>query len=128
MLVVSDSAIPEWNRCLPYYLENLFTFADANLHEDGVLLLMHPDDPELSKDIYGWAFTFDYFLAKDWLGLNELHLTWPTDPEELTRKFYIKVFTRMGSRFSIRESKKWVDIGFSIKKDAMLSNFTDDTN
>lgn len=34
----------------------------------------------------------------------------------------------MGSRFSVRESKKWVDMGFSIKKDGMLSNFTDDTN
>lgn len=64
--VVSDSAIPEWNLRSPYYLENLFTLADANLHDDGVLLLMHPDDPELSKDIHGWAFTFDYFLAKDW--------------------------------------------------------------
>ena len=34
----------------------------------------------------------------------------------------------MGSRFSVRKSKKWVDIGFSIKKDGMLTNFTDDTN
>ena len=156
--MVSDSAIPEWNRRQTFYLENLFTFADANLHDDGVLLLMHPDDPELLKDIYGWAFTFDYSLAKDWWGLNELHLTSPTDPTELvrnhhprlfsfflvrtsyelsslqtfispqTRKFYIKVFTRLGSRFSIRESKKWVDLGFSIKKDGMLTNFTDETN
>ena len=72
--VVSDSAIPEWNQCSPYYLENLFTFADANLHDDGILLLMHPDDLDLLKDIYGWVFTFDYSFAKDWWGLNDLCL------------------------------------------------------
>ena len=54
-----------------------------SLHDNGVILLEHPDNLVLTKDIHRWAFTFDYYLFKDWWGLNELHLTSPTHPIEL---------------------------------------------
>ena len=51
--VVSNIAIIKWNQHPPYHLKNLFSFANANLHDNNVLLFMHPNDPELTKDING---------------------------------------------------------------------------
>ena len=65
MPIVSKSANPEWNQHSIYYLKNLLSFADANLNDDGIILLMHLNDLELTKDIHGCAFTFENYLAKD---------------------------------------------------------------
>lgn len=80
---VSDTDIPVWNQRQPPYLENLFAYAEKNLHDDAVLLLMHSDDPQLLREIHDWAFTYDFYVAKDWWGLNELHLTSAVDLTEL---------------------------------------------
>ena len=83
MPIVSNIVVPEWNQQPPYYLKNLFSFADASLHDNAILLLIHPNNLVLTKDIYGWAFTFDCYLTKDWWGWSELHLSSPTNPTEL---------------------------------------------
>ena len=77
--VVSSSAIPDWNRRLEDYFEVLFTFAATHLHDDAVLLVIHPNDPVVAHALRNWAFTFDFELVQDWWGLNGLHLVYPAD-------------------------------------------------
>lgn len=49
--LVSDSMVPEWNKRSEGYFEYLFSFAAANLHDDAVLLVIHPNDPALLLDL-----------------------------------------------------------------------------
>ena len=37
-ILVPSSIIPTWNEKSEYYLQELFDFADENLHDNGVLL------------------------------------------------------------------------------------------
>ena len=60
---------------------------EANLHDDGVLVLIHSNNPNVMKEIYDWAYTWAFNVAKDWWSLNELHLTSPIDPTELMSLF-----------------------------------------
>ena len=42
--------------------------------------------------------------------------------------FFIKVYARPGSRFSVTNSKTWLDLGFSLERDGLLQNFMDEKN
>jgi hypothetical protein len=77
--LVSNSMVPEWNKRLEGYFEYLFSFAPANLHDDAVLLVIHPNDPALLLDLRNWAYTFDFELLRDWWGLNILHISSSVD-------------------------------------------------
>ena len=49
-------------------------------------------------------------------------------PSLQTLRFFIKVYARPGSRFSVSDSKTWLDLGFSLERDGLLQNFTDKKN
>ena len=57
---VSDSAIPSWNIRSDTYFEALFSFAQSNLHDDAVILIIHSAEPQVLRDLREWAFEFGY--------------------------------------------------------------------
>ena len=136
------------------YFEVFFAFASANLHDDGVLVLAHVADPEVSRFIHNWAHTEEFYVAKDWFDMSDLDLQSPTNPSELvfsfrnhpfsflpyffllcfpnsivhlclqTRKFFITVLVRNGSFLNVRTSD-FEDMGYNLKRDGWLNSFTD---
>lgn len=89
----SSSDVPRWNKRSSNYFEVLFAFADANLHDDGVLVFAHAADAEVSGHIYNWAHTFKFYVAEDWFGMNDLDLQSPSTPSELVIHFRINTFS-----------------------------------
>jgi hypothetical protein len=61
----SSSDVPQWNIRSATYVEILFAFANANLHNDGVLVFAHSADPEVLRSIHNWAHTEEFYVAKD---------------------------------------------------------------
>ena len=82
MLGVPDSAIPSWNIWSDNYFEALFIFAQSNLHDDAVILIIHFVEPQVLKDLREWAFKFGYDQVRDWWGLNNLLLASPSPLDE----------------------------------------------
>ena len=83
----SPSDVPLWNKRSSSYFEVLFAFADANLHDDGVLVLAHPADYEVNSEIHNWAHTEKFYVAEEWFGMNDLDLQSPTTPSDLVIPF-----------------------------------------
>ena len=75
---VSDPSynVPSWNALDSDFLDELFDFADEILHDDGALLLFHPDDNgELRESIEDHFAAFGFTIFKEWLGINRLRLS-----------------------------------------------------
>ena len=53
----SLSDVPQWNKRSSTYFEVPFAFANANLHDDGVVVFAHAVDSDVSRSIYNWAHT-----------------------------------------------------------------------
>ncbi len=89
-----STSIPDWNMRKENYVETLFEMADMYLHDDGALLLIHCDDRSLLKEVDELANQYDMKLAKDWWGINELHLASARDPSlTVNREFAIYFLT-----------------------------------
>ena len=89
--LVSSSAVPEWNKRSEGYFEYLFSFAAANLHDDAILLVIHPHDPALLLDLQNWAYTFEFELLRDWWGLNNLYLFSSVDHSQKVQNSFNKL-------------------------------------
>ena len=140
-----SSDVPQWNKRSETYFEVLFAFASANLHDNGVLVFAHAADSEVSRTIYNWAHTEEFYVAKDWFGMNDLDLQSPTNPSELLiffsfihchsylisfiyvflillfifveiRKFCIKVLVHNEFVLNVCTSK-FQDMGYDLKRD-----------
>jgi hypothetical protein len=61
----SSSDVPPWNMRFSSYFEVIFAIAKANLYDDGVLVLSHAVDPNVSREIHNWAHTNDFYVAED---------------------------------------------------------------
>lgn len=78
--------------------EVLFAFVNANLYNDGVIVFTHCVDPDVSRVIYNWAHTKDFYIAKDWFGMNDFDLQFLMNPSELLNScsphpfFYTLIF------------------------------------
>jgi len=81
-----SSVVPPWNSRDPEYVVSIFGFTSHYLQNDGALLLIHNNDRKLTSDIFDQAETYDFVMHKDWWGINDLELAFPTDPDS-------KVFT-----------------------------------
>ena len=79
----SSSDVPQWNKCSSTYFEVLFAFENANLHDNGVLVFAHADDPDVSRSIHNWAHTEELYVVEDLFGMNDLNLQSSTTPSEL---------------------------------------------
>jgi hypothetical protein len=63
-----SSSIPSWNAKSDKFFLVLFSFCMQYLHDDGVLLIFHPEDPRWTKELstyffqlqfQGWSWTLD---------------------------------------------------------------------
>ena len=72
--------VPAWNKLHESYYECLFAFAKSNLYDHGVLVLAHCASAKVSKSIFDWAHTYDFYVAEDWFGMNDLDLQSPVVP------------------------------------------------
>ena len=68
------------------------------------------------------SFSFLYF----YLLSHSLILSYM--PSLQTLHFFINFYTRLSSRFSVIDSKTWLELGFSLERDSLLQNFTDEKN
>ena len=69
------SSVPEWNKLPDRYVETVFEFASGLVHDNGVLLLFHPDDLRMRADIRGCLKPYHFSLFKEFMGVNHLPLT-----------------------------------------------------
>jgi hypothetical protein len=72
--------VPAWNKLHDSYYECLFAFAKSNLYDQGVLVLAHCASATVSRSILDWAHTYDFYVAEDWFGMNDLDLQSPFNP------------------------------------------------
>ena len=92
-ICASTSDVSQWNKRSEIYFEVLFAFASANLHDNGVLVLAHVVDTEVSRSIHNWTHTEDFYVAEDWFGMNDLDLQLPTNQSELVIPFWLYPFS-----------------------------------
>ena len=69
------SSVPEWNKLPKRFVETVFEFASGLVHDNGVLLLFHPDDLQMKADIRGCLKAYHFSLFKEFMGVNRLQLT-----------------------------------------------------
>ena len=74
--------VPAWNKLHDSYYECFFAFAKSNLYDHGVLVLVlaHCSSASVSKHNFDWAHTYDFYIAKDWFGMNDLDFQSPVVP------------------------------------------------
>jgi hypothetical protein len=79
--------VPAWNKLHDSYYECLFAFAKSNLYDHGVLVLAHCASASVSRSIFDWAHTYDFYVAEDWFGMNDLDLQSPVVPSGVVINF-----------------------------------------
>ena len=104
ILSSSSSDVPHWNKRSSMYFEVLFAFANAHLHDDGILVLSHAVDPDVSRSIHNWAHTDDFYVAEDWFGINDVDLQSPTNPSKLVITSFPHPFFSLCFSFSFSYS------------------------
>jgi hypothetical protein len=76
-----------------------FAFANANLHDDGVLIFAHAADLEVSRSIHNWAHTEDFYVAEFWFGMNDLNFQSPSIPSGLVLLLGLHPFSFIANFF-----------------------------
>ena len=66
--------VPTWNKLHESYYECLFAFAKSNLYDHGAFFFAHCASASVSKIVFYWAHTYDFYVAEDWFGMNDLDL------------------------------------------------------
>jgi hypothetical protein len=89
----SSTDVHSWNKRSSTYFEVLFAFANANFHNDGVLVFAHATAPEVSRSIHNLVHTKEFYVADDWFGMNDLDLQSCTNPSELVNFFCLHLFS-----------------------------------
>ena len=79
--------VPDWNKLHDSYYECLFAFAKSNLYDHGVLVIVHCASASVSRLIFDWAHTYDFYVAEDWFGMADLDLQSPVDPSGVVRPY-----------------------------------------
>ena len=69
------SFVLEWNKLPDQFVETVFEIASGLVHDNGVLLLFHPDDLQMRADIRGCLKAYHFSLFKEFIGVNRLPLT-----------------------------------------------------
>lgn len=149
-----STEVPAWNKLHESYYECLFAFAKSNLYDHGVIVLVHCASASVSRLIFDWAHTYDFYVAEDWFGMSDLDLQNPVVPSGVvsnspssnphlfcfsfhefsliksysffqTRKFSIKVLVRVNSVLKVRPEATQ-EYGYHLQRDGWLNTFTDD--
>ena len=74
-----------WNKLHESYYECVFAFAKSNLYNHGVVVLAHCASASVSRIVFNWAHTYDFYVAKDWFGMNDLDLQYHVVPSGVVR-------------------------------------------
>ena len=88
----SSSDVPKWNKRSSTYFKFLFAFANANLHDDGVIIFTYAADLDVSRSIHNWTHIEEFYVAEYWFGINDLNLQSPTNASELVNPFRLHPF------------------------------------
>jgi hypothetical protein len=75
MVSSPPTSVPEWNSEDKNFLSLVFDFGSSLVHDNGVLLLFHKDDPKLRATIRGSAKAYHFSIMKEWMGINRLPIT-----------------------------------------------------
>jgi hypothetical protein len=79
------TAVPEWNKLRPKFLDNVFDFASVHLQDAGALLLFHSDDLNLRAILKGFNNTYGFRVYREWMGINRLQMTSVKDKSTMVR-------------------------------------------
>jgi hypothetical protein len=75
MVSSPPSSVPQWNSEDKNFLPILFVLGSSLVHDNGVLLLFHKDDPKFRASIRGFVKAYHFSIMKDWTGINCLPIT-----------------------------------------------------
>ena len=79
-----SSSIPSWNAKSDKFLLVLFSFCMQYLHDDGVLLIFHPEDPKWTKELSTYFFNYNFKVGHGpWTCVNPLRLANPRNPNKM---------------------------------------------
>ena len=96
-----SSSIPSWNAKSDKFLLVLFSFCMQYLHDDGVLLIFHPEDPKWTKELSTYFFNYNFKVGHGpWTCVNPLRLANPRNPNKtvsFTIHFIIIFFNELCS-------------------------------
>ena len=89
---VSDPSysVPSWNALDTNFLGELYYFMDEILHDDGALLLFHPNDnDDFRESIEDHFAAFGFTIFKECLGVNRLCLHSVKHKDKTTNLFQV---------------------------------------
>jgi hypothetical protein len=137
---VSDPSysVPSWNALDSDFLGELFDFSDKILHDDGALLLFHPDDNgDFRESIEDHFAAFGFTIFKEWLGVNHFRLSLAKHKEKTTNLFRIVLLARATktigsdldkrprhSSFRLRDANELKAFGIELDMDDVIMNYT----
>ncbi len=130
--------VPSWNSLDSDFLSELFDFADELLHDDGALLLFHPDDNgEFRESIEAHFPAFGFTIFKEWLGVNRLRLSSAKHKDKTTNLFRVLLLVRATklhgsdldmrprhSSFRLRDANELKALGIELDMDDAIMNYT----
>ena len=79
--------IPVWNKLHDSYYDCFFAFAKSNFYDHGLFVLPHCSSASVFKHIFDWGHTYDFYIAEDWFGMNDLDLQSPVVPSGVVSSF-----------------------------------------
>ena len=83
------TSVPPWNMRPEGYVESIFEFGDAYLHDDVAILLFHCDDRALYSEVEEAAEQYNFCLCKDWWGINDIALASPKFPSSMVQYLFL---------------------------------------
>ena len=75
-----SSDVPAWNKLHESYYECFFAFEKTNFYVYGVLVFAHCVSAIVSRIVFDWTHTYDFYVTEDWFGMNDLDLQSPMVP------------------------------------------------
>jgi hypothetical protein len=69
--------VPPWNHCSESFLEVVFVFIEEYLQDDGGVIVIHPFQVDAKSTILGYFAEYGFEIRKEWLCMNQLHLSSP---------------------------------------------------
>lgn len=73
--VISPLEVPAWNQRSSHLVPYMFAFAECNLADNGVILLIHGKDFALESVLEKEMKEYKFVLVREWVGGNRLKLS-----------------------------------------------------
>ncbi len=86
--------IPFWNNWGEHWIISIFDFVRKFLTIDGVMLLLHPDDPQVFKEIMSYLESCSFQIHMKWVVINSFPLA---SLEDHSLKAWAPIFSLLSS-------------------------------